>query len=181
MLHAQPLNRVLRGLCFDGSGFDPGVFFLHAFCMPLYVPTDHIYLSLGDRLRHAGNERWRLDDSKLTDKLVEVVQREGLPFLETVREPLELVRYCEQMAGSSNPRVIEIIAYSHLFANDLQQAAKVLNHLLSVLDPSIGWQTEIHDRAEGLMATLESDPGNARQMLENWESETIDNLGLGTE
>jgi len=58
LMFIRPVNRVLRGLYFEGSSFDAKSFYLWAFFLPLCVPTKHVSFNLGKRIRGGGGERW---------------------------------------------------------------------------------------------------------------------------
>jgi len=47
LLYRYPLGDLLCGCYFEDSGFDKNSFTVHAFVLPLYVPTDEIRLTFG--------------------------------------------------------------------------------------------------------------------------------------
>lgn len=66
--------------------------------MPLYVPTDGVSLLFGDRL---SDERgceiwWDINDPQLPDKLLACIREQGLPFVESVKGPADVVRAIER-------------------------------------------------------------------------------------
>jgi hypothetical protein len=178
MLYASPLNHVLRGFYFEDSGFDPSAFYVWAFFLPLYVPTTHVSFSFGKRLGEASGKRWNLGDSQLRDELLACIQRDGLPFLEGVKEPDDVATAIHRLGADSDPYKLEAIAYSLAMADDVAAAQQALEHLAKVLDRKIGWQAEMIDRAVQLAWQMNSDPRQAKQQLSEWEQTTVKNLGI---
>ena len=181
LLYARPVGHILRGFCCDDSGFDPQKFAVTVFFLPLYVPTKHIHFNMGQRLK---DERgcdiwWSLSDPRLCDELLACIERQGLPFLDGVKQPCDVVTAIQRLGPGRDPYRFEAVAYSHVLASDFQQTTASMNRLLGILDTGIGWQAEMYNRAKGLLTTLESEPNKARLTLERWERETIENLGLG--
>ena len=57
----RPVECMLRGISFEGSSFDKTSFYVTMFVMPLCVPTNHLYLNFGSRVRRAeGGDRWSI-------------------------------------------------------------------------------------------------------------------------
>jgi len=180
LLHAEPVEHVLRGFYCDGSQFDPTSFVVSVFALPLYVPTQHLYFSLGNRLKdERGCEKWwNIQEPDLANKLLSSIQREGVPFLDGVRQPSQLVAFAERLPGNTYPRILEIIAYSLAKADEYVAARSALDRLLKALNVNIPWQAEMMQRAKELEQRLNSDRSGAKQLLAEWEQATIKNLGL---
>lgn len=83
-IYASPTQHILRGLCFEGSGFDSVTFYMTVFFLPLCVPTKIVSLTFGKRLRRAKGESWDKNDPELISALRMAVTREALPFLSEV-------------------------------------------------------------------------------------------------
>lgn len=47
LLYRRPLGDLLCGCYFEDSSFDKSSFTVHAFVLPLYVPTDQLHLTFG--------------------------------------------------------------------------------------------------------------------------------------
>ena len=43
LLYIRPVDRLLRGVCFEGSSFDRSSFYATMFATPLCVPTEHLF------------------------------------------------------------------------------------------------------------------------------------------
>lgn len=180
LLYAHPVSHILRGFCCDDSGFDPTSFAVSVFVLPLYVPTQHVYFNYGHRLR---DERgcanwWNIQEPDSASKLLSSIQREGLPFLDGVRQPSQMVALVERLPGNTNPHSLEAIAYSLAMANEYVAAQSALDRLVKALDVKIGWQAEMMERAKQLGEKLNIDPQGVKQLLTEWEQATVKNLGL---
>lgn len=177
MLYARPLGHLLRAFWFETSAFDKVSFYVNRFVMPLYIPTPYVYFSFGDRLRLM-REGWSLTDPELHTKLLQVIERDGLPFLNAVKEPLDLVELIRGGPGSRYPQHLEPLAYSLILAGDYAGAEQALDDLQGSIDRSLSWQVEISERASQVQQTLRTDPQLAHELLAKWERETVANLGL---
>lgn len=180
LLYARPTTHILWGFCCDSSSFDPSIFTVTVFVLPLYVPTAHLYFNYGHRLRdNRGCEKWwNIEEPDLALKLLDCIQREGLPFLERVQEPSQLISLVERLPGNTNPHSLEAIAYSLAITDDYACAQVALDRLLKVLDVNIGWQAEMMERATQFAEVLTVDPQAAKGLLVELEQTTVKNLGL---
>lgn len=184
LLHVDPIGHVLRGFCCDDSGFDPDKFAVTVFFLPLYVPTKYLHFNMGHRLKDAKgcDIWWNLNDSQLRDELLGCIQRDGLPFLNGVQEPLQVTTAIQQLGADSDPYRLEAMAYSLVMADDFPAAQQALDRLVKALDRSIPWQAEMSDRATHLgQKLLGSKPQEAKRQLAEWEQATKKNLGLREE
>ena len=173
-----PVEHVLRGITFESSSFDAKTFFVWFFCLPLCVPTNHLYFNFGDRLRTAGGaDVWNADDHDLLSDLRRAISEQAVPYLSSVTTLEEMVRV---LTDSPRPPAHrrQAIAYALARVGKLTEAEVALNELILTLDNNTAWQRVIADRAESLLAQLRSDPAAAQAQLENWEAQTIKNLNL---
>jgi hypothetical protein len=180
LLHAVPLDHILRGFCCDGSSFDPSIFTVTVFVLPLYVPTTHLHFNMGKRLKdeRGCDKWWNIGEADLSSKLLSSVQHDGLPFLCGVRSPSEIIAVVQRLPGSSNPHSLEAIAYSLAMAGEYFAAQLALERLVKALDVKISWQLEMAERAKLLAEKLNADPEAGKLLLATWELETINALAL---
>jgi hypothetical protein len=180
LLYAEPVDHILRGFCCDGSGFDATKFTVYVFVLPLYVPTNHLYFTFGNRLKDdRGCEKWwNVNDRSVREDLLFRVRSEGLPFLNGIRSPRDLVKKAQELPATLDPYKFETIAYSLAMAEDVDVARQALDRLVKALDRSISWQAEMMERATQLAGKLSTDPQGAKHQLVEWEQATVKNLGL---
>lgn len=177
LMFIPPAERLLRGISFEGSSFDKTSFSVSMFVMPLCVPTNHLYLNFGNRVRHkGGGDRWNMEMPNLVTELGTALKLQAIPFLSRVDSLLGFVEVAKSFSGK--PHTPKAIAFALARAGQNSQAVEVLDQLLSQLDLNVAWQREIADQAKALRAKLVANPVEAQQQLEAWEAETVHNLGL---
>jgi hypothetical protein len=121
---------------------------------------------------------WNIGEPDLANKLLGSIRREGLPFLDGVCQPSQMVALVGRLPGNTNPHSLEAIAYSLAMADEYGGAQSALDRLVKALDAKIGWQAEMMERAKQLGEKLKADPQGAKQLLAEWEQATMKNLGL---
>ena len=177
-LLVTPLCGLLRAIDFGPSAFSKEDFHLATLVMPLCVPTDHISLLFGDRIRHPGTGGWgwSRDMPNLIDDLTEAIQSTALPFLESVRSADDFFRVA---AGVwRNPHAPKAAAFVLARAGQCGRAVSVIDELLPKLDLSSHWQKGIFEDTTNLRHLLLTDPDEAQRKLAGWEDYTTEKLGL---
>ena len=176
LLAATPRGRVLRGIYLEGSGWDPDGVYVTAFVQPLYLLADCMWFSLGFRLGRGG-PTWSI---RQVEKVVALVQEEGVPFFESITSPDALVNWEYLDRNTSIAR--EVRAYSLAAAGRFREGAYSLHEFVSWLSalnsqPSSverpEWSIRRQQRAERLAHLAETNPTAASEQLAQWEKETI--------
>lgn len=177
---SHPVGHILRGFCCDTSGFDLTKFTVYVFGLPLYVPTTHIHFLFGHRLKdERGCEKWwDVNEPALQKDLLSRIRNQGIPFLSRIEQPWQLVEMARQLPATQEPYKWETIAYSLIMADDHASAQSALRHLAKIVDKDIPWQAEMVKRAEHVERELRRNPPEAKGLLEQWEHESLRNLGL---
>ena len=175
-----PVTQVLRGLSFEGSSFDSKRFFVWFFCLPLCVPTKHLYFNMGDRLRTSGGgDMWDARDRDLLEELRHAISTQAVPHLSKVETLDEVVQVLASLPKPRDPYKQQALAYALARISSLEEAEQALNDLLLQLDHKISWQGQLADRAEALLKCLKRSPTEAQEQLKKWEAQSIDALKLG--
>lgn len=191
LLLMQPLGHMLRGVCFNRS-INPRSFYVEIFLQPLFVPLQHIAFNIGWRLRKQDGkfESWDADAPNLIEDLIESLKHEMLPFFSriyTFQDMAIAIGSIHKIKGpvpklivgtSRDSYVLQAFAFALAFGGEVEQACNALDRLLGLLNVKIPWQLEMANRAQMMKSLLISNPAVARNQLENWENETIHNLGL---
>jgi cytochrome c-type biogenesis protein CcmH/NrfG len=167
-----PAKDLLRGIYFESSVADKRSFYVTVFVLPLFVPTDHIYLNLGERIGIS----WNADDKDLLPELAEVLRREALPFLNSVGTLEGLTEAL--IHNSPDARTQQAMAYGLAVKGDIEQALVALDLLILSLEVEFPWQQSIKDQAQALRTALTENPSLAKRWLQTWEAETTQRLGL---
>jgi hypothetical protein len=185
LLFIIPIEHTLRGFHFDGSSFDKESFYVNAFFMPLCVPSQHIHLTFGRRLRTGGGDRWSIEEPGFEAALETAAQKE-VPFLAGLNTALDVANALKPLAERGNPHCHEALAYTLAQAGEIPAAVDAIDTLLKLIEslkrvnPKLTWQMEIAERAKLIKAKLTVSPDDASAQLDIWESETKRNLGLET-
>jgi hypothetical protein len=176
LLFQPPLDRLLRGIYFDSSGFDRRAFYLTSFVMPLCVPTNHLYFTFGGRVRKAaGGDRWNTEMPDLAAKLGSALKRAKV-FLSQFESLPDFVAYAE--VGPRTERTLEGLGYALARDGEASRAVAVFDELLDRIDMSIDWHRELSDRVGDLKRSLIESPEKARSQLGSCERQTVKSLGL---
>lgn len=93
LIFRTPIEMLLVGLACEPSAFAKELFTVHAFVQPLYVPSNHITFSLGDRLGRLGGkgDKWwdysPEREQEIMDDVRGYIEREAVPFFAEVETP----------------------------------------------------------------------------------------------
>ncbi len=179
MIVMCPLERVLRGVAFEGSSFDAKTFFVWFFFLPLCVPTKHLYFNFGERLRtSSGGDVWNTNDTELLGQLRGAISDQALPYLSGVESLEGMIQKLNLSSEPENPHKQQAIAYALARGGKFEEAREALAVLISQLDDQSPWQQEISERAKWLQIQLENDTTQRKEQLEKWEAETTEALKL---
>jgi hypothetical protein len=180
LMFLAPIQSVLRGFCFESSGFAKEAFYFWMFFQPLFVPAREIRFLFGHRLENG--RRWRNDERDLESALLSGIKAEipkllGLHNAETVASALEpFVK--PNAVGYVNPHCREALAYALIKSGQIEKADRVLSALEKSIDTNIAWEKEIALRTAQMRGMLPNRPDDAIEQLTAWEYETVHNLGL---
>lgn len=183
LLFIVPLGHTLRGFHFDGSSFDKESFYVEAFFMPLYLPSEHLHLNFGRRLRGSGGGGWSTATPGF-ELVLEAQVRKEVPFLAGLKTARDVANALKPFAEGSNPHSHEALAYTLVQADEIRAAVSAIDTLLGLIEsikrvnPKLTWELEIAERAQLVKTKLTQNPDDARAQLAAWESETIRNLRL---
>ncbi|MGA2280263.1 MAG: hypothetical protein ABSG80_08175 [Verrucomicrobiota bacterium] len=173
LLLIPPATQILRGICFEPSGFDKKAFYVNVFILPLCVPTRHIYFNFGKRVGIG----WNSNAPNVLSELSMALKHEALPFLSRVKALHGFIELAKSFS-SQNPNTPEAIAYAFARTGNMCKAVAMLDELTHLLDMKVPWQFEMAERADALRSQLLNDPASAQKQLEVWEAESVRNLGL---
>jgi len=132
-----------KGIYADSSAFRGDRFFIHAFVLPLFVPTDHLQLTYGFRV----GSQWEAVDASLLRAVVE-----ALPHLDS----LATLPALSDMAHDwrVNIRHAELRLCIALIEGD----EPTFNEMATVVRkwrPQHEWEADVIDRSLSFVATFE--------------------------
>ena len=175
-----PLDHTLRGFHFEPSAFGKEAFYVAAFFMPLYIPTQTPHFTFGRRLNR--REGWSVTQPDL-DKALRSEMEKEVPFLTGLKTLDDVVKALQPFtkpdrAGYVNPHCYEALAYSLVRAGQPEAAAAVIDKLLESRNSEVDWEQEIRARARLIRDNLPARLEEADRQLNIWETETVHNLAL---
>lgn len=128
----------------DSSGFKAERFFVHAFVMPLFIPTDHLNLTYGFRV----GSYWEQVDDGLTGAV-----KEALPRLDAIATLSGLADLANDW--TVNVRDAEVQLCISVLQTDETTFAG-MEKVLTQWRPQQDWETEVLERSKAVMATVET-------------------------
>lgn len=188
LLYRQPVEMILAGFDFETSDFVPEWFRVWVFVLPLYIPKEYIYYtygrSLGD-MKFWGRHDWYTmpagSEEEVMGKVLQDIQRYGLPFLNRVYTPADMLREARKLAAGYDQYVLEVIAYSQVLVGEYQQALHSLQRLVQWClkeEQKYEWMPAIRERAVLVQQALRRNPSEAVELLHQWRDDTLQHLRL---
>jgi len=181
LLYQVPVGNILRSFIFDSSGFSAKAFHPQVFVQPLYVPRDHLDLTLGARFLGA----WEFDperEQQVAQKLLHEIFRTGLPFLGRQAGPEGIVEGLRRNpALGVNCRLRELLVYSLLLLGRNEEGLDQLDKLLAMLGPLSevrSWERALHGEIGVLREKLMRNPAELRVMMQEISEQTKQKLRL---
>lgn len=188
LLFKSPLRYLLRGFCFQPSSFDKFRFSVQLFVQPLFVSSDHIYFSIGNRLGELSRnqERWwsvaEESENTVMEDVFSLIMSEG---------PLVFDRFsslrdvCERVVAH-NPNkhdlyAPEMAAYAAVLLDDCKAANEMFDcaeKRIAMGDDRRDWVLQLIDRIRTMRKTYDRSPQEAKSLLHHWRDETAANLKL---
>ena len=181
MIAIVPMGQILRGLNFDRSGWSKTAFYVETFWLPLYVPTEHIHFTFGNRIRDSrGVDGWDTVSPAMLDELSAAIRRNALPFFDTVKTLQGVVEVARAaVARSLNSHHHQALAYTLAKIGEVEDAVQVIDALLVRLDDTtIPWVAKQKADITAFRKILTDRPEDIDATLEGWRAETIRNLKL---
>jgi hypothetical protein len=182
VIYAIPVDNVLCGLIFDSSGFSAQTFHPHAFVQPLYVPSEHLILSFGNRLSGV----WKFAagrEQHLADRLIRNIHKQFQPFVASLRTPELFAKNASKFSwfNKSNPHLAQAMAYSLAFSGEWKAAAKWLRAVEEIIQKSKAmqeWEVALATECRRFQDLLAGDPEGARRQLVAISEQTRNSLKL---
>ena len=181
LLFETQIQYVLKGYCFEPSGWSRQDFYLTMLVQPLFVPKTGIVFSIGDRL----NPGMTISDENESEVMAEVakqIRKKGAPFLRRFDTLSDLtygvVKYHLNKHDIYAP---EMAAYGAILLGDKKYAMKMFQcaeDRFNMDDDRRQWVLDVMDRIHSMRRLFESDPPGAVSKLKRWREETAANLKL---
>jgi hypothetical protein len=182
ILHKKTETGFLKGFCFEKSGNNKEGFYLWCFVQPLYVPSEDLILTFGERIKNKKDEFWQIDKGnenaikEIFADLNKKIKGEGISYLEETGKPEKFCAFFNKQK-KNNIRIWEAIVYTKLY-NELSKAEEETDMFIAELgkqNNTINWIRNIKFNLELL---LSKDLTGRKRLMKEWECETLRNLKL---
>jgi hypothetical protein len=172
---------ILRGFHFGRSQMNKEAVRLHVLAQALFVPSDTVELGIA---RELGD--YYFDDPARAGEVVEAMrqraERDGPAFLALVADCRALADNADELTDPYRidpAAVAEVRAYCLVRVGDAAAAADALERLAGELARSDGrYEAEELERVRTVAAAIERSPREACDVLDAWERDTAQALGL---
>lgn len=190
LIYRQDFQYLLQGFCFDGSAFNRNSFTIDVFVHPLFIPSEDIDLSFGNRIGIMAGKNdiwWQYDEMReveIAQEIFDMMKNHGLPFLEETATIEGFLKRYKDADIHKNKHIIEGLCYAHILNDDFSKSQKMMRLLSIVLTQDINefpvvWKQEIQQRIQLMLGYLDrTEYDRAKQQLSDWRHFTLANLGL---
>jgi hypothetical protein len=199
-----PTRHILRAFELERTPYK-GQFYLWRVVMPLYRPTEGVFLNYSDRLARGELLQLSKDAADETAAAVTKLISEDVPALAKIRDPIDFFHHISWMIGNDTPSVLLDLALTYYMIDRLADMRETVDRLIVKLDEFYAWQLSDripktqrsrrqrawereqrslqHTRerlriAKDLSTGLKSDPSVIVRMTEAWERQNIEQFNL---
>ncbi|MGC2778239.1 MAG: hypothetical protein WA418_21645, partial [Bradyrhizobium sp.] len=179
MLVVPPTGHILRGFLLETTMVRDMVY-LWRVVTPLHRPMRHPFLDYSTRIqkgepvyinRHAYGES--------ADRVRAIITDGHIEFLQQIRDPSDFLRHVTWMIG--NPSILFQIdlAFTYHLVGNVRDSADILRALDVEVDRLPPRQQEyVHPLVKRAVREMERSPAALTALLNEWENQNIDALGL---
>jgi hypothetical protein len=182
-------NFFLKGYVFESSGNSGYDLSVAYFIQPLFVKSDCLHLTFGDRLTYSKKinlfksrklEWWdasKENSDNSFQSIIKSIQSQGEPFLQKINTAKDFYKKYSS-DKKDNIRIYEAVAYSSiLFASDTKQN-NLLNGLINYSKTKINRDDDCIDkvRDDATLLLKEKTTKNRQNVLKKWSLETLQNI-----
>jgi hypothetical protein len=189
LLYKAPPSPSLRGFYFAASRHQKSTFCVWTFVQPCYIPSDTLWFNMGKRLGtiSGGAEKWWEIESpgmagEVMQDILSFIKKEGLPYLEERDSLKDIVRVYKPLAKDPNGLLMEAVSGALVLLDRDKQATRLVDKLIASCHKYLDESPYLADtlaRAEELKEMLLRNPVDAKIILQDRISKTLNNLGLG--
>lgn len=187
-LFFDPMNHIYRYFSFAGSAYSTATIRVNAAFMPLYVPADFYHVTLGKRLQNGHTDVWEwseAEETKVFESIRDAMRTQGMERLGKVQSPLDLARMAPLLNSPDSEAVKQAVDYSLIYTGQFEEAQVGMEEYMKPIEirdrrnpPTEPWDLERQRLERELSGLLKQNPEEARQLLLQWEQQTIKNLKL---
>ena len=156
---------LVRGIYFERSS-DPEGVYVWAFVQPLYVISETIVLSYGDRVG-GGTKMWYSHEGPTLAAKLET----AFPFIEQISTARRFA-HAQFRPLPDDPNWLEAKGCSLILAGEIADGIQALREIPRNLRLDVPWMRELAERTQALASAAEQDPRRAIEMLATWKEST---------
>lgn len=171
---------ILRGFVFERSQMNKDMVRLHAFAQPLFVPSEFVYLSVGEPLGDFLLDE-DSDEGEVMAEILERAERDGRGILERVSDCSSLADNVMEITSGRMGRDLsgEIRAYCLVWIGRTDEAVAQLDEVIEQLRRfELEYELETLTQVTQVRQALERSEDEARALLEEWATKTAQALKL---
>jgi hypothetical protein len=179
MLVVPPTEHLVRGFLLEATSERDRVY-LWKVVTPLLRPLRTVILSYSDRIQGEEPELYiRRDAFEQSAEKVRDIISGHIEYLRGIRRPHDFLRHAGWVVEGSPLLQRFDQALIHYIIGNVQQSVKVLRALDKEVD---SWdarrQEYIGPLLKRVVQEVDKDPAGVRPLLEQWENENVERLGL---
>ena len=178
MLVVPPTEHIVRGFLIENTT-EKGRVYLWRVVTPLHRPMRSVILDYSDRIPQTGEDIYINDTSEDSANTIRDLIGEHLEYLQSVRRPQDFLRHVGRMIGNSSINFRFDLALTFYRIGDLGRC----RNMLRVLDEDVDkldseFRLPVDQLVKQAAHQIESDPSTFGRLLDRWENENIERLGL---
>jgi hypothetical protein len=179
MLVVLPTEHILRGFLMEATT-EKGRIYLWRVVTPLHRPMGRVLLEYSDRISENGKDIYVDNDApEKSARMLGAIISQHLAYLQTTRTPRDFLQHISPMIGNSSVRFRVDLALTLYRLGDVRQCGDILRLLDREVD-----RLEEKDRLpvdhaiKEAARTFEADPLRLGPLLDEWEQQNVERLGL---
>lgn len=182
LLYQISEDSLLKGYCFDSSGFDKSSLLLHVFIQPLFHPVEYVVLEYGERIYSRNLEPNK--EMEFSSIMLQKMLDYRSSYLDKVCSISDFLRINHAKLNRNDPYALEIVAYSYIQGGDYQRgesslfSARKQMEKLTRAEPEVDWYEDVISRINIMYSLVKEDPVKAKSQLNSWSNYTLSQLKL---
>ena len=179
VLVVRPTEHLVRGFTIEATSTRDRVY-LWRVVTPLYRPMSSIFLSYSERIPEREPIYLNRDDyEKSADEILAIIAGPHIEYLQKIRRPQDFLRHTSWIVEGS-PAFNRIDhALTHCLIGNTRYAIDVLRAVDREVDQwDAARQEYIQPMVKQLMRQIDEDPAGLTPLLNKWENENVERLGL---
>jgi hypothetical protein len=148
------------------------MYYLWRVITPIYRPDNPIFLTYSKKMKGGYFQLTRQGLDQTAERIAAILSPGHLGYLRRVRGPKEFLKHVAWMTGNTMPNFNMDLALTHYLLGNVDQCIKILESILENLHPIL------RAKIVPFFTELKTNPQGAASMVQAWERENIERLGL---